>query len=193
MKILVAVISGWLVLLTMSIGLAQEVGSTSGEKAPGTLQDQVKDQVQEMGQKLDKNPQVQEISTGILQPIYQLAEYIKIPAFYWVAFAMMVAGVISFAFQLVLGKFFLLFKGSLNIKEILSDSLGLVISLVGLVLTTQAATQNSDFPKSPAAVVSAAIVGALFGLLFYWWGQSQEFRAARRVVDRVVEKPHTMR
>ena len=193
MKVLVAVVGCGLVLLTMSIGLAQEVGSTSGEKLPGTLKEQVKDQVQEISQTLNKSPQVQEISSGILQPIYQLAEYIKIPAFYWIAFAVMVAGVVSFAFQLVLGKFFLLFKGSMNIKEILSDALGLVISLVGLVLTTQAATQNSDFPTSPAAVVSAAIVGALFGLLFYWWGQSQEFRAARRVVDRVVDKPHTMR
>ena len=61
-----------------------------------------------------------------------------------------------------------------------SDLLGLVISLLGLVLTTQAATENSTFTSSPAAVLSAAVVGALAGLIFYVWGQSTEFAAARR-------------
>lgn len=150
------------------------VGQTSTDNLPGRL----KDQVQEIGQTLNESGQVQEISKGILNPIYQLAEYIDIPTFYWLAFAVMVAGVVSFAFQLVFAKLLLLFKGSLNIKEILSDALGLVISLLGLVLTTQAATQNSDFPQSPLAVVSAAAVGALVGLVFYWWGQKQEFQAA---------------
>jgi uncharacterized membrane protein YebE (DUF533 family) len=93
----------------------------------------------------------------------------------------MVAGVVSFAAQLVLSKFFLLFKLSINLKEILSDALGLLISVVGLVLTTQAATQNSNFPESAVAVVSATAVGAVAGLVFYWWGQQQEFKAARRI------------
>ena len=96
----------------------------------------------------------------------------------------MVAGVVSFAFQLVIGKFFLLFKLSLNIKEILSDLLGVVISLVGLVLTTQAATQNSDFPQNAAAVLSASAVGAVVGLVFFWWGQSLEHKAAAHHVAK---------
>ena len=108
----------------------------------------------------------------------------------------MVAGLVSFAAQLLLSKFFQLFKLSLNLKEILGDLLGLLISVVGLVLTTQAAAQNSTFPenaiarsKAPSthpsllalrvAVVSSAIVGAVLGLVFCWWGQQQEFSAAR--------------
>ena len=163
-----------------SIGWGQETSEevTSQEN----ITEKLKEHAQEIGRTLNESETVKELSTGVLDPIYQLAEYMAIPTFYWVAFAIMVAGLVSFAFQLVLGKFFLLFKGSLNIKEILSDFLGLVISLVGLVLTTQAATQNSTFPESPTAVLSATVVGAILGLVFYWWGQKQEFRAARRHV-----------
>jgi high-affinity Fe2+/Pb2+ permease len=70
---------------------------------------------------------------------------------------------------------------NLNVKEILADALGLLISLVGLVLTTQAATQNSGFPENAIAVVSATVVGAILGLVFYWWGQKMEFLAARKI------------
>jgi uncharacterized membrane protein len=150
---------------------------TSTEQVQENLGEQLKEHAQEISQTLGKSETVNEISSGILEPIYQIAEVMSIPSFYWVAFALMVAGVVSFAFQLVLGKFFLLFKGSLNLTEIFSDLLGLVISLTGLVLTTQAATQNSTFPENSVAVVSAAIAGAFFGLVFYWWGQKQEFRA----------------
>ena len=166
--------SSFLILIGFAmIGWAQE---TSQEATSQDITEKLQEHAQEIGQTLNESEKVKELSTGILDPIYQLADYMAFPTFYWVAFAIMVAGVVSFAFQLVLGKFFLLFKGSLNIKEILSDFLGLVISLVGLVLTTQAATQNSTFPESPSAVLSATIVGALLGLVFYWWGQKQEFR-----------------
>lgn len=138
---------------------------------------QLKDQVGDIGETLNQSETVQDVSAGILQPIYQIAEYLSFPSFYWLAFALMTAGVVSFALQIVLAKFFLLFKGSLNLSEIISDLLCFVISLVGLVLTTQAATQNSDFTSSAVSVVSAAVVGAFIGFVLYWWAQKQEFRA----------------
>ena len=61
--------------------------------------------------------------------------------------------------------------------EILTDGLGLVVSLVGLVLTTQAATENSSFTSSASAVLSAAAVGAIAGFVFYLRGQRQELQA----------------
>ncbi len=143
------------------------------------VQDKLQEQVKDFGKTLDQSETVQEVSSGILEPIYSAAEYIAFPAFYWVAFALMVAGVVSFAGQLVFAKIFLLFRGHLNFKEIMSDSLGLLISAIGLILTTQAATENSNFTSRPVMVVSSAVVGALLGLVFYWWGQSQEIRAAR--------------
>ena len=90
----------------------------------------------------------------------------------------MVTGVVSFALQLVLGKLLVLSKMSISLTEILSDTMGLAISLVGLVLTTQAAAQNSTFTTSPAAVLSATGAGALLGFFFFKWGTSQELAAA---------------
>ena len=138
------------------------------------------EKLQELSETLNQTQAVQDVSAGILEPIYSLAQYMALPSFYWVAFAIMVAGVVSFAGQLVFTKLFLLFKLNLNVKEILSDLLGLVVSLTGLVLTTQAATQNSTFPENSVAVVSATVVGGLLGFVFYLWGQKQEFQAARR-------------
>ena len=161
------------------------------ESMPEKLQDQVSeigdkvgeigDKVGEIGKTLDEVPAVQDVSAGILQPIYELAEsqYINFPAFHWVAFCLMVAGVVSFAGQLVLSKLFLLLRFKLSIKEVLSDALGLLISAVGLILTTQAATENSTFTQTPSAVISSAVVGALAGFVFYLWGQRTEFDAAR--------------
>jgi hypothetical protein len=139
------------------------------------------EKIKELGESLNQTQAVQDVSAGILEPIYNLAEFMAFPSFYWVAFALMVAGVVSFAGQLVFTKLILLFKLNLNIKEILGDLLGLVVSLTGLVLTTQAATQNSTFPENSIAVVSAAAVGVLLGFVFYLWGQKQEFHAARRI------------
>jgi hypothetical protein len=89
----------------------------------------------------------------------------------------MVAGVVSFALQLVLGKLVVLMRMGFSFTEILSDALGLVVSLIGLVLTTQAATENSTFTTSASAVLSAALAGALAGFIFYLWGQRQELQA----------------
>jgi hypothetical protein len=126
---------------------------------------------------VDASPQAQEVTTSILAPVYSLAETFSFPAFHWLAFAVMVTGVVSFALQLALGKLVVLSKFSLSPTEILSDTLGLAVSLIGLVLTTQAATENSTFTASPSAVISATVAGGLFGLLFYVWGQRQELQA----------------
>ena len=147
------------------------------QTADSDVTQKVTEQVKDIGETLNQSQTVQEVSAGILQPIYQAAEYMSFSSFYWVAFTIMTIGVVSFALQLVLAKFFLLFKGSLNIREILADFLGLLISAVGLVLTTQAAAQNSNFTESSLAVISATAVGVIVGFVFYWWGQKQEFRA----------------
>ncbi len=143
------------------------------------LVDDAKQRVGDMAKILDRNPQAQDASTSILEPIYQAARAITFPTFYWVAFALMAAGVVSYAFQLVLGKLVVLTKGSFNIREILSDTVGLSISAIGLVLTTQAATDNSTFAQSPSSVLSAAAVGVVLGLILYRWNQAEEVQAAR--------------
>jgi hypothetical protein len=135
--------------------------------------------VQSAATAVDQDPRAQQATAGILQPIYQVAEALNFSAFYWLAFAIMATGVVSYALQLVLGKLVVLTQLHFSLGEILSDSLGLVTSIVGLVLTTQAATENSQFTQSPAAVLSATAVGVIAGLMFYWMGQAQELRAAR--------------
>ncbi len=180
----------WATCLTVCLmastlcGLQTESAPAQTQDTQNTLpdaeiQDKLQEQVQEIGKTLDQSQAVQDVSAGILEPIYQAAEFVAFPAFYWLAFALMVAGVISFAGQLVFAKLLLLVRGNLNVKEIISDLLGLLISAVGLILTTQAATENSSFTESPVMVVSATVVGGLLGLVFYWWGQSQELDAAR--------------
>ncbi len=141
--------------------------------------DVAKKKVEEIATQVDQSPQAKEISAGILQPIYTLAEQLSFPFFHWLAFAVMATGVVSFALQLVLGKLVVLTKMGFSPAEILLDAHGLVISLVGLVLTTQAAAENSTFTQSPFAVISAAAVGVVVGFIFYSWGQAQEIQAAR--------------
>ncbi|MBC8875659.1 MAG: hypothetical protein H8E44_40045 [Planctomycetes bacterium] len=130
-----------------------------------------------VAESVDKDEQAQEVSAGILKPIYRLAEAFSFSAFHWIAFAVMVAGVVSFALQLTLGKLVVLVRAGFSLAEILSDALGLTVSLVGLVLTTQAAAENSSFTSSAAAVLSATAVGAIAGFVFYLWGQRQELEA----------------
>jgi len=133
--------------------------------------------IDEVVEQVDQSVQAQEVKTGILAPIYKLAETFSFPAFHWLAFAAMVTGVVSFALQLALGKLVVLSRFSMSPTEILSDTLGLVVSLIGLVLTTQAATENSTFTASSSAVLSATGVGVLLGIVFYIWGQRQELQA----------------
>ncbi len=147
------------------------------ESVSGLASD-VKDRAEGLAGTLDQNRTVQDVSTGVLNPIYIAAEAIAFPAFHWLAFALMAAGVVSYSFQLVLGKLVVLSKGSFSIREILSDTVGLLISAIGLILTTQAATENSSFPKSPTGVLSAAAAGVVLGLILYRWNQAEEVDAA---------------
>jgi len=148
----------------------QEPGGDIRAKAKQTLES-ARETADAVAEAVDESEQAQEVSAGILRPIYRLAEAFSFPAFHWIAFAVMVAGVVSFALQLTLGKLVVLAKLGFNLAEILSDGLGLAVSLVGLVLTTQAAAENSSFTSSAAAVLSAAAVGAIAGFVFYLWGQ----------------------
>ncbi|QEG23483.1 hypothetical protein [Mariniblastus fucicola] len=140
----------------------------------------VKDKANEIGQTLDQSQSVVDVSNSILNPIYQAAESAgQYPMFYWCAFTLMAAGVVSFLLQLLLTKLFLLFRMHLNLEEMIMDGVGLAISVVGLILTTQAASENSaSFVQSPSAVLSAVGIGAVLGIVFYIWGQRQEFQAA---------------
>jgi len=171
-------------MLVCAVGLltgtaaAQEAtdSSSTTERAEQVLQD-TRETVKSIANDVDQSQAAREASAGILKPIYLLAEQLAFPMFHWGAFALMSAGVVGFALQLVLAKLVVLSKFSFSIREILSDGLGLAISLVGLVLTTQAATENSTFTQSPALVLSAAVVGILVGLMHYRWGQAQELAA----------------
>jgi ABC-type multidrug transport system fused ATPase/permease subunit len=170
-------------LVALALGLAlagrawaQESAGAVQEKAQQTLES-ARETADALAKSIDASQQAQDVSAGILGPIYQLAEAFSFPAFHWVAFAVMVTGVVSFALQLTLGKLVVLAKFGFSPSEILSDALGLAVSLIGLVLTTQAAAENSSFTRSAAAVLSAAAVGAIAGFVFYLWGQRQELQA----------------
>jgi len=153
--------------------------STDVKKEARELSEAAQKKVDEIAEQVDRDETAQEYSAGLLQPIYQLAEHMSFSWFHWMAFAIMAAGVVSFALQLVLGKLVVLMHGGFSLAEIFSDALGLVISLVGLTLTTQAAAENSTFTESPFSVLSSAAVGVIAGFVFYLWGQSQEVQAAR--------------
>ncbi len=155
---------------------AEEIGSN------------IQKQTEETARKIDQSKQAQEISAGVLQPIYQLAEYMSFSWFYWIGFMLMISGVVSYGLQLVLAKLVVLTRAGFDLKEIILDAQSLLISLVGLVLTTQAAAQNSTFTQSPAAVLSSTIVGAVLGFLFYLWGQTKELQALKgRKVEQIQE------
>ncbi|QDU38530.1 hypothetical protein Mal4_28590 [Maioricimonas rarisocia] len=149
------------------------------QERAGEVIDETRDRVGKIAAEVDQSEQAKEVSAGILQPIYLLAEFMAFPTFHWIAFAVMVTGVISFALQLVLTKLVVLMKMGFSPTEILADALGLVISLVGLVLTTQAAAENSTFTTSPAAVLSATAVGFLAGFIFWRWGHAHELHALK--------------
>ena len=173
-----------LVLGPVGALVAQEAGSQiidtdAIRQTTDDVVEETQQKVDEIAKQVDQSEQAHEVSAGLLQPIYVLAEAMAFPSFHWIAFTLMAAGVVSFAMQLVFGKLALLAKMSFNLKEIVSDAIGLAISLIGLVLTTQAAAENSSFTDSPAAVLSSAGVGVVLGLFLYRWGQRMEVDAAQ--------------
>ena len=136
------------------------------------------EEVSKIARQVDQDPRANTAAAGVLKPIYQIAEKLAFPAFHWVAFALMAAGVVSYALQLALGKLVVLTRLGFSLKEIVSDTVGLAISVVGLVLTTQAAAENSTFTQSPTAVLTSTAAGVVAGIILYFWGQSQELEAA---------------
>ncbi len=182
-------------LLSVPIGAQTEDTTTGNSPSSGEVVDAAQEKIEqtigEYAEKVNENPDAKEATQSILRPIYQAAEYLSVPWFHWVAFSLMVAGLISYALQLVLGKLLMLIQFHFSLTEILADGLGFAVSAIGLILTTQAATQNSNFAESPALVLSAAGVGALFGLIFYVRGQTQEFREARELRRRNQERKST--
>ena len=164
------------VLLMVGTTYAQETENANTSKTQDVIENahETADAVVEA---IDENEQAQEVSAGILKPIYSLAESFSFPAFHWIAFALMVTGVVSFALQLTFGKLAVLAKLGFSPTEILSDILGLIVSLMGLVLTTQAAAENSSFTSSALAVLSSTVLGVVVGFIFYLWGQRQELQA----------------
>lgn len=153
------------------------------KKTTEKLAADTKEEVNKIADVLDHDARAQKVAAGILQPIYSVAESLSFPAFHWLAFALMSAGVVSFSLQLVLGKLVALTRMGFSLKEIISDAISLAISVVGLVLTTQAAAENSTFTQSAAAVLSASVAGLIVGFILYRWGQAQELQA---VAGRVV-------
>ena len=142
------------------------------------LEKKAEKELTKIAKQVDEDPRAKTASAGILQPIYAVAKTLAFPAFHWVAFSLMAAGVVSYGLQIALGKLVVLMRMGFSLKEIASDAVGLAISVVGLVLTTQAAAENSTFTQSPALVISATGVGAIVGFILYLWGQSQELQAA---------------
>ena len=164
---------------TTSPVAADSAAQDADPKAPETsATEQVKETAEKLAKTLDKDPRAKTAAAGVLQPIYVVAENLAFPAFHWLAFALMAAGVVSYTLQLLLGKLVVLIRRGFSFGEILSDAFGLAISVIGLVLTTQAAAENSTFTQSAAAVLSATVAGAFVGLILYWWGQAQELQAA---------------
>jgi hypothetical protein len=162
----------------------QEEAQTPQQETGGGLLDRANQSVEEAQAKFDgvrqqvnESEEAQLVRAGILKPLYKLAEQFSFPAFHWLAFAVMVTGVVSFALQLTLGKFVVISRRGFSAMEVFTDALGLAVSLVGLVLTTQAAAENSSFTASAFAVLTSTGVGALLGIVFYWWGQRQELLA----------------
>ncbi len=155
---------------------SQESDADLEAKAERTLES-ARETADAFAETVNESEQAQDVSAGILEPIYRLAEALSFSAFHWVAFALMATGVVSFALQLTLGKLMVLARASFSPSEILGDALGLAVSLLGLVLTTQAAAENSSFTSSPAAVISATAVAVILGFVFYIWGQRQELQA----------------
>jgi hypothetical protein len=169
----------------MNVTFAQDfagdqIGEVSQDESEQPSSGSVGDKINDATSKLDTNEDAQLATDNILAGIKTFGDkVVAIPGFYWIAFAMMTAGLVSYLLQLVLGKLIMLARFHFSVTEILSDGLGLLISAIGLMLLTQAATAEGLVIDRPSFVLTAAGVGAFFGLIFYFRGQTQELREAR--------------
>ena len=99
MKHMLHLITVFAVWLSASLtALAQDASSENGVKAQAEkIVAGTRDKVEEIAQEVEKSEKAHEVSAGILKPVYALAETFSFPAFHWIAFSLMVAGVVSFA------------------------------------------------------------------------------------------------
>ena len=191
LSVLFTLLFGFAILLPPAIVnvAAQDVGGdqigevshsehnhADAEQAPRSVGERIGD----AKERLDTDPQAQQATDHILSSIRDIGnKVVAVPGFYWIAFAMMTAGLVSFLLQLVLGKLIMLTQSHFSIVEIMSDAMGFLISLIGLTLLTQSATNEGLVIDRPSFVVTAAGLGAFVGLIFYFRGQTQELREAR--------------
>ena len=96
----------------LRVPTADEVKET-GKK----IKAQAEDEVSKIAKTIDQDPRAKSVSAGILEPIYQVAEALAFPAFHWLAFALMSAGVFSYALQLVLGKLVVLTRMGFSLER----------------------------------------------------------------------------
>jgi heme/copper-type cytochrome/quinol oxidase subunit 3 len=161
---------------------ARRAGEMTQQASEMTQQaaQQAQAKAEEFAREMEKNKKAQDARDGILGWIYMLAELMAFKAFHWLAFMLMIAGVVSWSGQVIIAKLVVGASSStFDYRETISDSVVLAISLIGLVLTTQAAA-SSGFTASTVAVLSATAVGAVLGLVLYWWGQALELEAAKK-------------
>ena len=157
---------------------------------------QAKEEASKIAKTIDQDPHAKTAAAGILEPIYQVAEFLAFPAFHWLAFALMASGVVSFALQLVLGKLVVLARMGFSLKEIHSDAISLLISVVGLVLTTRRAAGKFEF-HSKSCRGHLGNGGGRMGESFCIdgashrnskrWQVARERRRAEEIVDAVRE------
>ena len=82
------------VLVIAGPGWSQEANGGLEEQAQSTLES-ARERADAVVEAVDANTPAQEVSAGILKPIYRLAEAFSFSAFHWLAFSVMVAGVVS--------------------------------------------------------------------------------------------------
>lgn len=168
---------------TETLTQAGEAASRAAEQvsaAANRAAEQAKVKYEEAALAIEKHKKAQEARDGILGWIYVLAELMAFKAFHWVAFMLMIAGVVSWSGQVIIAKLVVgASSATFDFRETISDIVVLAISLIGLVLTTQAAA-SSGFTASTVGVLSATAVGAILGIVLYFWGQALELEAAKK-------------
>ena len=155
---------------------AQEEAKAAKDEARPAVGDAVK-KIDEVVEQVDQSEQAQNVKSNILAPIYSLAERFSFPAFHWLAFAVMVTGVVSFALQLVMGKLVVLSRFSLSPTEILSDVLGLAGKSHRFGAHDPGRDGKLQLHLERVFRALGHRGGRDTGIVFYVWGQRQELQA----------------
>lgn len=140
---------------------------------------------QEKALELAQGEQSQQAAQTILEWI-EAAETFYMP---WITWALVAAGIalfVSHSGQLVFGKLATLFKGSLQIGEIINDFLVAAFAGLSLPAILLIPIGGEAFINSPLQVLSAAAVGVLLGVYLFNHGVRLEMRGveAKKAKDR---------